>query len=449
MEKYRKKRTEKKTKKRTKKKTVKRREKKIRSYWGGSPDDLLSTKADEVVGGPEELMALNKEIVKNFEFIDKFVDKGFNELSGIGPEDHDIDYDPSARVAELILIYFSEKYKQQCPMYPIHTTIFSMSPTFNIGRLYTLDEYDINELTKQLKEDGMTDEEMIKQFIKNKEDTMREKQAKEAVEHHRMLMAHYPSRTDYVDWDRSKFLKNLKLCLETGEELILIPLRMPSHLNMLIIKVPTREIIRYEPHGPFTQTKDNLNKETNTFLYELTEDINTELNLVDSKKFIYHPPTNICPLREKEADGRQKYIRGFQSYDDLLPIKKISDTMGYCQLWSWFFAECIIQNPRMDIKEVYKEAYNFLKTKSTEYKFVIIRGYYAYINEELKKISETLSLKRGKRERTNERLLAYLNKSREHLLTKERKVFQGGNYLNILKKGLPKKRWTKKGGPKY
>ena len=48
----------------------------------------------------------------------------------------------------------------------------------------------------------------------------------------------------------------------------MIPLRIPRHLNMLIIKAPTREIIRFEPHGAKNSDEDK-DKETNIFLEKL------------------------------------------------------------------------------------------------------------------------------------------------------------------------------------
>ena len=58
---------------------------------------------------------------------------------------------------------------------------------------------------------------------------------------------------------------------------MIIPLRLPGHLNMLFIKVETREIIRFEPHGSKYRGDDTGIKEsrTNKFLETLTNQINT------------------------------------------------------------------------------------------------------------------------------------------------------------------------------
>jgi len=114
---------------------------------------------------------------------------------------------------------------------------------------------------------------------------------------------------------------------------------------------------------------------------------------------------------------------------------------GFCQLWSWFFAECVIQNPDMDVKEVYKEAFNALKTNENNFA-TIIRGYFFSINDELKKMKKSFTIKKNRNTKAEniDILLDYLNKSRGHLLNKERKPFIGGlkKHTFILPQPNPK-----------
>jgi hypothetical protein len=114
---------------------------------------------------------------------------------------------------------------------------------------------------------------------------------------------------------------------------------------------------------------------------------------------------------------------------------------GFCQLWSWFFAECVIQNPEMDVKEVYKEAFNALNTNENKFA-TIIRGYFFSINDELKKMKKTYTIAKNKEKKikNNDILLDYLLKSQAHLKTKPQKVFQDGGKKHkfILPKANPK-----------
>ena len=279
-----------------------------------------------------------------------------------------VDFDANTIVSDVIAIYFFKKYKQDCLMYRIGTV-------------------------------KSTDWLIL--FI------------------------------SLNDWNQTKFLHNLKLCLETGEKLIIVPLNLPGHLNMLFIKVTTREIIRFEPHGQmYIGDIVNLELQTNNSLKKLTNDINLFFDLTGDKKFTYKPPTDICP-RNKHG----MFYYGFQDTEHAQ--KPHTKEPGFCQLWSWFFAECVMANPEMDIKDVYKEAWDAVNTDEGNFA-TIIRGYFLSINEELLKMNKELSINSDnewgnpsgasrKVETTRARFfLHYLNESMANLNTKSRKVFRGG-----------------------
>jgi hypothetical protein len=255
-------------------------------------------------------------------------------------------------------------------------------------------------------------------------------------EYKEYLLKNY--KYQYIDWNKDKFLKNLKLCLETGEELIMVPFRIPAHLNMLIIKVKTREIIRFEPHG--TKSSDvKLDNEANIFLEKLTKDINAYLNLTENRKFTYVNPTKLCP--NYNANLSHYVYPGFQYMETKNRILGKSEGGGFCQLWSWFFAECVIQNPNMDVREVYKEAFNALKANENNFA-TIIRGYFFSINDELKKMKKSFTIKKNKNTKYEniDILMNYLIQSKGRLQTKERKPFTGGlkNHTFILPQPNPK-----------
>jgi hypothetical protein len=336
----------------------------------------------------EELVPppLQKELQKNFQFLDEWIKKG---------EGKTVKYDGDM-VSEFITVYFHEKYKQHCPMYPIKT--------------YSSFENERYKKTYNLNKKNFTEAGFKEYLLKN-------------------------HKYEYIDWDKDKFLKNMKLCLETGEQLILIPLRIPRHLNMLIIKAPTREIIRFEPHGSKFRDESEENK-TNTFLEELTNDINVYLNLADNRRFTYVKPSKLCPNYNTNLNHY-----GFQAMEIYTRKSGKSEGGGFCQLWSWFFAECVIQNPEMDVKEVYKEAFNALKNNFNNFA-TIIRGYFFSINDELKKMKKTFTIQKTKKAKWTESdiLLDYLKQSQRRLQAKERKTFQAGGIKKpkfILPKANP------------
>jgi hypothetical protein len=242
----------------------------------------------------------------------------------------------------------------------------------------------------------------------------------------------------YTDWNKNKFLKNLKLCLETGEQLIMVPISLRiKHLNMLIIKVPTREIIRFEPHGAHfkgTREFEVIEYEIDEFLENLTTDINTSLNLIKSnRKFMYVESYKICPVIKGIDFGV-----GFQEMEGNQRNLGKGEGHGFCQLWGWFFAECVIQNPEMDIKEVYKEAFGALRADKDNFA-TIIRGYFYSINDELKKFNKKYTIEESDNiQWFDDVLVTYLNQNQVKLKKKKRKTFQGGVVNKKSKFILPK-----------
>ena len=208
---------------------------------------------------------------------------------------------------------------------------------------------------------------------------------------------------------------------------------------MLIIKAPTREIIRFEPHGSKFKNESEENK-TNTFLEKLTVEINDYLNLADNRKFTYINPSKLCP--KYNANLTNSKLHGFQTMEVSARESGKGEGSGFCQLWSWFFAECVIQNPEMDVKDVYKEAFNALKTNQNNFA-TIIRGYFFSINDELKKMKKTFTIQKTKASKLNQMtdiLLEYLRQNQENLKNKERKTFQDGGSKGkfIVPKANPK-----------
>jgi hypothetical protein len=360
-----------------------------------------SKKAKNIKNSEEEFVPppIQKELKVNLKMFDKMMSKGF-----VKGNIQSIDYTASDRISDIIQIYLHKKYKQNCPIYPIkmHT---------GERRVYFKNWYN-----------------KYKRYYSNTKNIHTLEQFLESVKK--------DDKRNYSDWDVDKFLEDIKLCLETGEKLVIIPLRLKTHLNMLFIKTETREIIRFEPHGSaFRGSKKTEDKNTNTFLEKLTVKINTYLGLKSNRKFKYVSPYDVCPR------GISSDYRGFQPSDfsgkvfingNPSLVQKNKKESGFCALWSWFFAECVLANPDIPIDEVYKEADKSLRDFPMKIA-IIIRGYFLSVNDELKEMKEkydsitgTYLTKNKEKMREDNFIFDYLTESKRKLQKKPRKTFVGG-----------------------
>jgi hypothetical protein len=91
--------------------------------------------------------------------------------------------------------------------------------------------------------------------------------------------------------------------------------------------------------------------------------------LNNNRKFTYVNPGTLCPNHNVNLSHYKYY--GFQALEGINQNLGKDEGKGFCQLWSWFFAECVIQNPEMDVKEVYKEAFHALKNNENGFATII------------------------------------------------------------------------------
>ena len=265
---------------------------------------------------------LQQAVIKNAGFIQEMIKKAPQYEASI--ENYYSSHTPINFIETLIQSYFYEKYNLGCPLYPI-------------------------------------------EYINITNDTKKERHA---------------------NWKLAKFLKTIKLCLEKGEHIMLVSLtyefgtmdNLNSHVNLIIIKPDTREIIRFEPHGNalYADLKNKDNMKINTWLRKIVQHINIYLNLT-AHKFKYVPPHEICP-----RISPTEFRLGFQNIEGNVPLLP-GEQGGFCLLWAWFFAECIMQNPDKSIKEVYLESLDSLKNQPELFRQAI-RGYFIHINDELKQM---------------------------------------------------------------
>ena len=104
---------------------------------------------------------LKKSLTKNFQFLDDLLTKGKSQS---------VDYQPFAQTSGIITIYFHEKYKQACPMYPI--------------KYYDEFEDEYKFRKKEFKSINISKERIKQEWLKTYKNL-------------------------YMAWDEEKFLKNL------------------------------------------------------------------------------------------------------------------------------------------------------------------------------------------------------------------------------------------------
>lgn len=287
-------------------------------------------------GGTKE--ELQQELAQNFQFLNDWI------AAGQGP----VPYSSVVGVSDIITIYLHTKYQNVCPLVPLE-----LKPELDFQEWYEAADPASRPATLQ--------------------------EYKDLVDPH-----------DHANWNRQKFLANLQLCLETGVQTIVVPLCLPEHLNMVIIKARTREIVLFEPLGLGAHP---LTAQANLFMAELTDQVNAFLELQGARAFSFVSPAMLCPRRRKDKGGLQPFYEGFQEMEEKYGVHMGDDDGGFCQLWSWFFADCVMANPDLAIQEVYRQAFDFLQQNDTRDFGKVIRGYFTSINATLRGIR--LSIEKG------------------------------------------------------
>jgi hypothetical protein len=181
-------------------------------------------------------------------------------------------------------------------------------------------------------------------------------------------------------------------------EIILIPFdfrfknfndNFEGHQNLLILRISKLTLEHFEPHGVYKNDPE-MNLSNNEFLKNIfLKQLNSFFKPNKQIKFI--ESELVCP-----------YVRGIQSIEDLSLLQK--NTGGYCALWTIFFAELVIRNPKLSSQEInkiiLKEIYSSNPddvSKWSDYFRNIATGYTILLNNKLsnylsKYYGETLSI---------------------------------------------------------
>jgi hypothetical protein len=298
--------------------------------------------------------------------------KFLDELENLGRTKEIERYVPDDRVSYLISLIFSEKYKTECPVEPIYTS----------------------------------------------------------------------DSKSGIKMDFKKHLKAVCSCIKKGETVIVIPVLLEmsyggniyGHANMMIIKVETREIYRYEPHG---RGEEIWQDQVKPLWKNFTNGLNKCLSLKNTP-FKYISTSHSCPrLNNKFRLGIQQYEKIYNEEGKMIE----KEGGGYCQLFSFLFAECYITNKDMPFTAIYEHLLDYIKNDA-EKAVMIIRGYLHEINIRLNKIvnlieSDKIKIAVKENQPINHLLFArsptapfkaYITKKQD-IIKKKKNVFKGnGKY---------------------
>lgn len=206
---------------------------------------------------------------------------------------YEIDYSASGLITKFILIYFMEKYKNDCAVF------------INTGSKVNM-EYEFGRTT-------------YKDIL-------------------------YDAGVFFADPTIAKLFKRdvgfrISLCIHYGSKLVVIPFTLFGHMNMMIYRVKGNSIEHYEPHGatyggPGLKARDKAVENFQSWIKEWED----EGFLPEGVKFI--PTHEVCPTK------------GFQHFEgrDRLELKK--KQLGFCQMWSLFYLEMCLKFPNVSGKEL-------------------------------------------------------------------------------------------------
>lgn len=145
-----------------------------------------------------------------------------------------------------------------------------------------------------------------------------------------------------------------------------------SHANMLFFFPRERYVVRFEPHGGVTYNSKIESSASRSIKYIMTL-LNSKMRIDGEKTFRYYKADNLCP----------RSVSGFQTMGDMAVSGE--KEKGFCIMWTWFFASCVIENPDVPITDVFKGAYNIMKNDPDTF-IAAIRGYLLAMDRELRKI---------------------------------------------------------------
>jgi len=138
-----------------------------------------------------------------------------------------------------------------------------------------------------------------------------------------------------------------------------------GHANVIIYNRNLGLMQHFEPHGSYIQSGKNIIVNRSQ-IYDLFENMTKEINRrfqkepveIRQKSIRYVPPSEVCPRRKGLQILESIFTAGFQK-----KYRKKMRDMGYCHIWSCFFAELSILNSNMSSRELHERILQFVDTK--------------------------------------------------------------------------------------
>lgn len=162
-------------------------------------------------------------------------------------------------------------------------------------------------------------------------------------------------------WDEEKIKRigtSMKLCKDSGNKIMVIPLigeisPFSTHANMLIYRMESNTLERFEPHGKNTFNESNgVSQDIDEFLRHVTQERLTPY----IGKLEYIPSSKTC-IREK----------GFQLLEE-----EVKFDTGSCAMWSLFMAQLIFMNPEQSTHQIQELVFKITKEDPVLFREIMV-----------------------------------------------------------------------------
>lgn len=146
----------------------------------------------------------------------------------------------------------------------------------------------------------------------------------------------------------NEFVKETKSC---NKRFVILPVFIEwfnnygGHINMILIDNQEKTIERFEPN------KHSVEKHYGTSIFIKLD--NQIKKLFPSYK--YYPPSSFAPFKLLFQDIERSNLR----HGIMTPEQK-NDTLGYCGVWSIWYAEMRLKNPNLDRKKLLQKSLEIL-----------------------------------------------------------------------------------------
>ena len=179
------------------------------------------------------------------------------------------------------------------------------------------------------------------------------------------------ARITNIKPDDIKLISEKYLECEKKKKILVIPLSLPSHTNMLIFNTIRGEVERFEPHGSKTQgggiKSDKINISVN-------KTIVNPLSKLLKKKLKFLPSNEVCP----SLDGLQNYESEYKTEHKNIFFR---DPPGFCTAWAYLYADLRIKFPEKPGSEIIEESLDIMEKEPKRLR-EFIRGQMRFLIEE-------------------------------------------------------------------